>query len=704
MNRLNKRAQCGVERVPMGSPSTNSWVVAAVFTAACSHRASVIPVAQGQRPGPPSAAAPSSSPAALSYSGGPSGWPPQRACNAEEVGKATLLRNSAEGRGRTPAKAVGHGLECNALAEALRARAIDDLNAEVDWATGNGTLNRCGVRRKVLIEGRPAVQRAPSPRNFRTPGVDEADIVAQGGTFLYVATPEGVSVVDVSRPQKPVVESTLHVDGVPRALLVDRGRLVVWSSTTASREPFRECTYGYDCSPSGDGAGTIITVHDIASPATPIRRLELSGSYIGARRTGEHVHTVVYDKPKRPPTIWDPSETSGPSAAFAKAERMRQNGAKAVRDAPASDFLPSANDSGTAITSCDAAVPEGFFRGGLTSIVSFDASSVERAARTIVGSRSGFIYATPTALYLTGPFDEWTTSIHVFDLRRGKAGYLATGSVQGAVLGSHALDEYGGNLRVGSKDSSRPISYVSILGVDGDRLSSLAAVEIAEWEGMRAVHFAGERGYVVTFPEMARQRYSDPFFVLDLANPRSAKTIGKLEIPGFSTYLHPLDGTHFLGVGFDADLRRGTALGVNLEILDATEPDKPRRTHVLTLASSGTMSEAARDPLAFTYDAENRILVLPITECSGSRSAAPRTTFSGVRLFSVDPRFGIHQRGAVSEEIPKDQPCNARSWGHDVTTWHRSLIVKDVVLLVGDRQLQAIDLKMPYKAASTISF
>jgi hypothetical protein len=94
--------------------------------------------------------------------------------------------------------------------------------------------------------------------------------------------------------------------------------------------------------------------------------------------------------------------------------------------------------------------------------------------------------------------------------------------------------------------------------------------------------------------------------------------------------------------------------------------------------------------------------VLPITECTESRFAPAKTTFSGVRLFSVDPHFGIHERGAVGEEIPKDKPCDARSWGHDITTWHRSLIVKDVVLLVGDRQVQAIDLKMPYKAASTV--
>src|SRR6185369_5469475 len=102
-----------------------------------------------------------------------------------------------------------------------------------------------------------------------------------------------------------------------------------------------------------------------------------------------------------------------------------------------------------------------------------------------------------------------------------------------------------------------------------------------------------------------------------------------------------------------------------------THPDKPRRTHVRTLASSGTMSEATRDPLAFTYDTAQRLLVLPITECTGSRFEPSRTTFSGVRLFSVDPHIGIHQRGAVSEEIPKDQPCNSPSWGHDVTTWHR---------------------------------
>jgi hypothetical protein len=114
------------------------------------------------------------------------------------------------------------------------------------------------------------------------------------------------------------------------------------------------------------------------------------------------------------------------------------------------------------------------------------------------------------------------------------------------------------------------------------------------------------------------------------------------------------------------------------------------------------MAEATTTPLAFTFDSEKKLLVLPITECTDSRVASSRTTFSGVRLFSVDPRFGIHERGAVGEDIPKNEPCVHHTWNHGISRWHRSVVVGDVVILIGDHEVQAIDLRMPYRAASTV--
>ncbi len=38
-------------------------------------------------------------------------------------------------------------------------------------------------------------------------------------------------------------------------------------------------------------------------------------------------------------------------------------------------------------------------------------------------------------------------------------------------------------------------------------------------------------------------------FAIDLSDPTNPTVKGHLEIPGFSTYMHPLDATHLLTIG-----------------------------------------------------------------------------------------------------------------------------------------------------------
>lgn len=55
----------------------------------------------------------------------------------------------------------------------------------------------------------------------------------------------------------------------------------------------------------------------------------------------------------------------------------------------------------------------------------------------------------------------------------------------------------------------------------------------------------GDKLYLVTFKQV------DPFFVIDLADVENPKVLGELKIPGYSTYLHPYDATHIIGLGYD---------------------------------------------------------------------------------------------------------------------------------------------------------
>lgn len=68
---------------------------------------------------------------------------------------------------------------------------------------------------------------------------------------------------------------------------------------------------------------------------------------------------------------------------------------------------------------------------------------------------------------------------------------------------------------------------------------------LMEDESVYGVRFDGDIAYVVTY------RQTDPLFTVDLSDTSNPVVIGKLKIPGFSTYLHKWDDNTLIGLGYD---------------------------------------------------------------------------------------------------------------------------------------------------------
>ena len=66
---------------------------------------------------------------------------------------------------------------------------------------------------------------------------------------------------------------------------------------------------------------------------------------------------------------------------------------------------------------------------------------------------------------------------------------------------------------------------------------------IADGERIWSARFIGDRAYLVTFETI------DPLWVLDLSDPTSPIILGELEVPGVSTYIHPVDDNTLLTIG-----------------------------------------------------------------------------------------------------------------------------------------------------------
>jgi uncharacterized secreted protein with C-terminal beta-propeller domain len=175
----------------------------------------------------------------------------------------------------------------------------------------------------------------------------------------------------------------------------------------------------------------------------------------------------------------------------------------------------------------------------------------------------------------------------------------AHGSVPGEPLNQFSLSAHNGTLRVattipgyGSGESEN-----DLYTLDRETLDRQGSVTgMGEGQRVYAVRYVGETAYVVTF------RQVDPLHVVDLSDPEEPVERGTLELPGFSTYLHPIDDDHVLGVG-EEDGR------VKAVLFDVSDPTDPVVDDSLRLRAG--WSAVANSHHAFTIDRRHGVFVLP---------------------------------------------------------------------------------------------
>lgn len=183
----------------------------------------------------------------------------------------------------------------------------------------------------------------------------------------------------------------------------------------------------------------------------------------------------------------------------------------------------------------------------------------------------------------------------------------ATGNVPGHPLNQFALDEYQDNLRiavtVGERFGwgfglglGRGESANDVYVLDKDLKILGEVLDLGLTERIYSVRFIEDKGYVVTF------RQTDPFYVLDLGNPQNPKLAGELKIPGFSSYLHPLDETHILGVGQEGSQ-------VKISLFDVSDKNNPVELDKYLLDEYWT--EVSNNYHAFLLDKKHNIFFLP---------------------------------------------------------------------------------------------
>lgn len=176
----------------------------------------------------------------------------------------------------------------------------------------------------------------------------------------------------------------------------------------------------------------------------------------------------------------------------------------------------------------------------------------------------------------------------------------ATGDVPGRPLNQFSLDEYNNHLRIattlggnlfGGGESS---NAVYVLDKNCNLVGAVGKLGLEET--IYSVRFIKDKGYVVTF------RRIDPFFVIDLSEPSNPQLEGKLKIPGYSSYLHPITKDKILGVGKEESK-------VKLSWFDVSDPENPIEKDKYILKEH--WSDVLKSHHAFLLDKKHQVFFLP---------------------------------------------------------------------------------------------
>lgn len=553
-----------------------------------------------------------------------------------------------------------------------------------------------------------------SGTNNQEDGVDEADFVKTDGYHVYVINGNRLHIFGVPEFGQLVPESEFDIEGWPTQMLInaEANKAVVfswvWVDQLPPEHPIRNLV-GRD----GDygwmwrtGSLTKVTVIDIADRTAPAleRELFIEGDYQTARMVDTSVRMAAWS------WMYIPGVYDWWYYADETLEQAKERALQRIRALTLADMIPFIYErlpSGSVVThslsrdSCQSFYrPENSHGRGYTSILSLDllANGFNYDADHVL-SNWPTVYSSRDSMYIAEAANDWwwfwwneefpdQTNIHMFDISQpGRSTYQGSGRVEGTILNQFAMSEHEGNLRVATttnrwarwwvENPPQAENHVFVLGLDEGELINVGHLGgIAPGESIFAVRMIGDEGYVVTFLQ------TDPLFTIDLSDPTNPRLIGELEVPGFSTYIHPLAEDKLLTIGVGGD-ENGANWLTQLSMFDVANFAAPALfdTEALVMPGDWGWSEALYEHKAFQYFAPKKLLAVPL---SSYRSTDGETWeyVSKLELVTVDLETGLSRYGTIDHSALYNATPDTYWYYVDI---RRSIFMGDFIYAISDR-------------------
>lgn len=546
-------------------------------------------------------------------------------------------------------------------------------------ATNRDTMNDLAETESLLSSASKDKQDY-STTNTQVENVDEADIVKTDGEYIYYVlngvlhivkadTLEIVSNIKIKTDNErfTIYEIFLKDDKV---VLLGNG-YTLGEPVTKTNEEENSLVDRVSVNTLQTAKAIIYNIEDKSNPEM-VREVALEGNYMNSRMVGDNLYLI-----------------SRKSAYF-------------YGDVEDYTILPAMKDSIDStneikrVDCTDIIYFEGTEDRSFMVVGGFNINENEEVCVETFFGAGDTVYANEKNLYLTQTTwgDNYKTIIYKFGLENARIKLLAKGEVDGQLNNQFSMDEYDGNLRLATTshitiepekteelDSGVMMTTLATrkttnnLYVLNENLEEIGKIEnLAEEEQIYSVRFIGKIGYIVTFKEI------DPLFVIDLSDPTNPQVKGELKIPGYSSYMHPYDENHIIGIGYNTkDNGYGgvTNSTMKMSMFDVSDLENPKEIFNVDIGTDYASSEVTYNHKSLFYKKSENLIGFPVNY----RSNNYRNSENGFIIFRIDLENNKFEKyGEILQKM---------DYRNDV---RRVMYIEDILYTLGYSSIVSYDL------------
>lgn len=499
-----------------------------------------------------------------------------------------------------------------------------------------------------------------STTNIQVENVDEADIVKTDGDYIYSISEDNVIITDVKDPKQPKVVATIKSedDDIPEDIILYKDKLVVIS--TKGNQTQR---YYYN-----DRMNTVVKIYNITSREKPVltKSYEMYEPYYTSRCIDNVLYVISSGNLRKEDdeiVVGYNEDNMEKEMSIDKIKYLKD--VKTTKQTLISTVDLNNETADIKLDSYLMNISNAYVSENAIYLLNQKYNNDSKIPMKLLFGFKGVFGLED--YYEMDSESGYYTEIYKFDIKENVE-YKAKTKVKGKTINQYSLDEKDNHLRIALYDNDG--SRVAIFDEDLKQIG--ISDNVAKGEKMYSSRFIGDKVYFVTYKTI------DPLFVMDLSNETKPKVLGKLKIPGYSTYLHPYDENHIIGIGMETKeiINRNSngkvisttakVVGMKMALFDVSNVNSPVQISSVVIGDSRTTSAILTNSKALLFSKEKSLIAIPVNNYSQDFEVTSSNNYEtminnytkyskpynaeGYFVYNINVQDGFKLKGVITHE------------------------------------------------------